>query len=199
VKIGTSKKEIGGHNVGKDGHSEDKEWLAELDREERNNNRKHKSHRDDIDVTIAERDPEDWETYPRAKLLKLSRHEDWLEIIFSQRSQDLHHLTEDEKVSAAIKNLTEKQKQVLHLNIVWQYTTQDIAEMLGTTDRNVRKHREKALEAIRRAVAGSGGEGYAETAAAILGWMIIPTFMIGWAIAKRTYPFLKRKLTRKAA
>jgi hypothetical protein len=152
-----------------------------------------------MDITITERDPKDGETYPKAKLLKLSRNEDWLDIIFSQRHQDLHHLAEDEKVSAAIQNLTDKQKQVLHLNTVWQYTTQDIAEMLHTTDRNIRKHREKALEAIRRAVCGNNGEGYADIAAFILGWIVISTFMIGWAIAKRAYPNLKRKIAGKAA
>ena len=152
-----------------------------------------------MDITITQRNPKEGEAYSKSKILKLSRHEDWLEIIFSKSYRDLHHLVENSEVSAAIKRLTDKQKQVLHLNIVEEYTIQNIAAMLGTTDRNVRKHREKALDFIRQAVSGNSGEGYVSTATAILGWIVIPTFMIGWEIARRAYPRITRLSLGKAA
>jgi DNA-directed RNA polymerase specialized sigma subunit, sigma24 homolog len=182
-----------------DMQAEIRDELTKLDHEEQNNERKHKFHRDGMDITIADRDPEAGEAYPRTKLLKLSRCEDWLESIFSKSYKDLHHLVENSEVSAAIRKLTDKQKQVLHLNIVEEYTIQDIAAMLGTTGRNVRKHREKALDFIRQAVSGNSGEGYVGSVAVILGWVVIPTFMIGWEISKRVYPSVKHNLIQKAA
>lgn len=155
-----------------------------------------------MDTTIADRDPDEGEAYPAVKMLKLSNHEDWIDIIYSRRYQDLHHLVSNPKISAAIESLTDKQKEVLFLHIVHQYTPQEIAAMTKATDRNIRKHKEKALKAIRKAIGvmqDNKAEGYIDATVIILGWLTLPTFMVGWEISKRIYPRLKQTVTGRAA
>ena len=72
-----------------------KDWdgvLEALDQYDKNNNRRHKAHRDDMDVTVVDREPDDAGEfrYPAASLLKLSSPADWLDIIktsFDKRSR----------------------------------------------------------------------------------------------------------------
>lgn len=166
--------------------------LKVLDDYDTNNERRHSDHRADMDVTIADRDPEEGECYRVADLLKLSCWEDWDDIIFSQKPEDLHHLVEEYPTSAALKELSPRQKEILLENIVHGTTTQELADNAGCTVRNITKQRQKALEHVRWLVTGNSGECYPDTAAIILGWMVIPTFMIGWEISKRIYPRIKR-------
>ena len=78
-----------------------------LDRYDENNERRHRSHRDDIDITIPERKADDeQDTYRISDMMRLCCWEDWLDIIFSQKPEDLHQLVEDTKVSRALKELT---------------------------------------------------------------------------------------------
>jgi len=184
---------------------EQEKWQGELDKfhtQVRNNNRRHKEKRDRMDTTIADREPEEDERVPKAKMLKLSNDEDWIDIIYGRKPEDLHQLVSDPKISEAIQGLTFKQKQVLSLNVVHQFTTNEIAQMTGTTDRNVRKHRDKALETIRKAIGllqDNKGEVNMHAALFILLWLTLPTFMVGWEISKRICPKLMRTFTQKAA
>jgi len=184
---------------------EQEKWQGELEKlhtQVRNNNRRHKKKRDRMDTTIADREPEEGERVPKAKMLKLSNDEDWIDIIYGRRPEDLHQLVSDPQISEAIKGLTFKQKQVLSLNVVHQLTTNEIAQMTDTTDRNVRKHRDKALETIRKAIGllqGNKGEVNMHAVLFTLLWLTLPTFMVGWEISKRICPKLMRTFTQKAA
>lgn len=123
-----------------------------LDRYDENNERRHRSHRDDIDITIPERKTDDWrDTYRISDMMRLCCWEDWLDIIFSQKTEDLHHLVEDTKVSQALKGLTPQQKKILLENLVWGFSTKEIAAASGCSMRNVTKHRQKALDQVRQA------------------------------------------------
>lgn len=172
--------------------------LKALDDYDANNERRHSDHRADMDVTIVDRDPEDGECYRVADLLKLSCWEDWDDIIFSQKPEDLHHLVEEYPTSAALKELNPRQKEILLENIVHGTTTQRLADEAGCSVRNITKQRQKALELVHCLVTGNGGECYPDTAAIILGWMVLPTFMIGWEISKRIYPRIKKAFVSAA-
>ena len=172
--------------------------LKVLDDYDTNNERRHSDHRADMDVTIADRDPEEGECYRVADLLKLSCWEDWDDIIFSQKPEDLHHLVEEYPTSAALKELSPRQKEILLENIVHGTTTQELADNAGCTVRNITKQRQKALEHVRWLVTGNSGECYQDTAAIILGWLVLPTFMLGWEISKRIYPRIKRTFVSAA-
>ena len=133
------------------------DWQAviqALDEYDANNERRHSGHRADLDITIADREPREGEPYRVADLLKLSRAEDWDEIIFSQRPEDLYQLVGEYPVSAALRELTPIQKRVLCENVVHGTPTKDIAEMMGCSVRNVTKHRKVALDKIRFLVTG---------------------------------------------
>ena len=172
--------------------------LKVLDDYDTNNERRHSDHRADMDVTIADRDPEKGECYRVADLLKLSCWEDWDDIIFSQKPEDLHHLVEEYPTSAALKELSPRQKEILLENIVHGTTTQELADNAGCTVRNITKQRQKALEHVRWLVTGNSGECYQDAAAIILGWLVLPTFMLGWEISKRIYPRIKRTFVSAA-
>lgn len=167
------------------------EILLELDRVEKNNNRRHKEKRDSMDISIVDQKAENDKRFPAAKMLNPSCDEDWIDIIFGSKAEDLHQLVTDENVSLAIKNLTDCQKEVLFLNIVQQYTTAEIAEMKFTTDRNVRKHRQKAIETIQKVLgilkSKSGSMDVAMSAKILVGMLFWP-FLIGWKIANKIYP-----------
>lgn len=178
--------------------------LLEMDREEQNNERRHRSHRADMDITIADREPEPGEAYCTADILKLSRCEDWDDIIFSQSPSDLYQLVEEYPTSAALKELSPLQEEILLENVVWGIPAKDIAERKNCGTRNITKHRQKALEKIRFLVTGEGlrnrpGEGYISSPTETLCWIIFPTFMIGWEISKRIYPRLKKAVMNRAA
>mgnify|MGYP000105331499 FL=1 len=128
--------------------------LRAMDEFDTNNERRHASHRADMDTTIADREYREGEQYRVADLLKLSRAEDWDEIIFSQRPEDLYQLVEEYPVSAALRELTPAQRRVLFENVVHGSPAKDIAEMMGCSVRNVTKHRKTALDKVRFLVTG---------------------------------------------
>lgn len=131
--------------------------VAVLDQYDRNNHRRHKAHRDDMDITAVDREPDDAGEfrYPAASLLKLSSPADWLDIIYSQNPEDLHQLVTDAAVSEALKGLTLKQKKVLLEHIVWGRSTKEIAEEMQCSMRNIVKHRQTALDRVRQTIAES--------------------------------------------
>lgn len=126
--------------------------VAELDRFDANNERRHKTHRDGMDLTLLDRKAKEGEYFCGNLLLKLCRANDWIDIIFSQDPEDLYHLVEDETISAALRELTPVQKKVLLDNIVYRFPAENLAKEAGCSTRNITKHRQKALDAIRRAV-----------------------------------------------
>ena len=126
--------------------------MAELDRFDANNERRHTAHRDGMDLTLLDRKAKEGEYFCGNRLLKLCRANDWIDIIFSQDPEDLHHLVEDETISAALRELTPVQKKVLLDNIVHRFPAENLAKEAGCSTRNITKHRQKALDAIRRAV-----------------------------------------------
>ena len=88
-------------------------------------------------------------------LLRICRSDTgWLEWIFSKKCSDLHQLVGSKCISAALKNLTYRQKQVLFLLYVHGFSTEDAVAMLGSSARNIRKHKERALKNIRKYLSG---------------------------------------------
>ena len=73
----------------------------------------------------------------------------WLDQIYSQTADGLGQLMEDGKLTKAIEQLTNLQREVLFLHYVKRYTIDEIAEMLGSSPRNIRKRRQTALEKVR--------------------------------------------------
>ena len=126
--------------------------MQTLDQFDKNNDRRHKSNRDDFDITLPERKADDGQdTYRISDMMRLCCWKDWIDIIFSQEPEDLHHLVEDPKVSQALKELTPQQKKILLANLVWGYSTKELAQANGCSVRNITKHRQKALEQVRQA------------------------------------------------
>ena len=123
----------------------------------------------------------------------------WLEEIFSQDPEDLHQLVSSGKLAKAIQALTAHQRNILFLSAIQQMKTKEIAEMLGTSCRNILDVLDRTYRRIKAIMSSQRGEGYVPTCARALGWLTIPTFMFGWEISKRIYPPLKRKVLSLAA
>lgn len=177
-----------------------KNWKAvfdELNGELRNNDRKHDEHRDDMDTTIVDRQPEENEIFSGTKMLKLSNDEDWLDIIYSRKPEDLQELVTDEAVSKAIRKLTLPQKEILFLNVIHLFKTSEIAAARGVSERNIRKIRQRALESLRKTletVSSRRAEGTVGAGALMLVGVICWPFMVGWLVADWIYPKLKAKI-----
>lgn len=129
------------------------EVLAELDHFDENSERRHREHRDDRDMTLLDRQHCEGE-YGFVGLRSLCRTEDWDEIIFSQDPEELYQLVEEYPVSAALRELTLRQKEILLKNIVRGMPTKDLAKESGCSVRNITKQRQRALEQVRWLVTG---------------------------------------------
>lgn len=125
-----------------------------LDDYDRNNDRRHEDHRDDFDFSCLNGGICADGHYQIPERLKLYKEDDWLDIIFSRTASDLPNLVTEYPVSAAIRELTPQQQEILRLNIVFRIPAKDIAKQMGCTTRNITKQRQKALEKIRLLVAG---------------------------------------------
>ncbi len=144
-------------NLTADQRNEILKWetiLDDLDHIEDLNERRHKGKRDLIDLSLMECD--DCEEFIATKiLLRICRSDSsWLEWIFSKKASDLHQLAGNEHVSNALQNLTYRQKQVLFLLYVHGFSTEEAAAKLGSSTRNIRKHKERALKNIRKYLSG---------------------------------------------
>jgi DNA-directed RNA polymerase specialized sigma24 family protein len=62
---------------------------------------------------------------------------------------EMHHLVEDRDISRLINKATDKQKEVFFWRILCRLSTTKIAELLGMTDRNVRKLIDLMVKNIR--------------------------------------------------
>lgn len=125
-----------------------------LDHFDANNERRHKEHRADMDISVVDCGPNDGKYCEFANLLRLSTPDDWLDAIYSREPEDLYQLVEEYPASEALRELTSAQKQVLFMNIVHRMSAKEIAAVLNCSVRNVTKHRQKALEHIRFLVTG---------------------------------------------
>ena len=125
-----------------------------LDDYDRNNDRRHGDHRDDFDFSCLNGGASADGHYQIPNKLKLYKEDDWLDIIFSQTASELPNLVTEYPVSAAMRELTPQQQEILRLNIVFGIPTRDIAKQMGCTTRNITKQRQKALEKIHFLVTG---------------------------------------------
>ena len=126
-------------------------WKAELDadyeREQRRELRHRKDHLDDMDITMLDRENDDCRLNT-SKAPRITSDLDYLDLIFTQRPEDLHEVVTDEALITAIKKLTRCQKDVLFLSMQPHTKTKQAAENLGSTPRNIRKHLAKARRKI---------------------------------------------------
>jgi DNA-directed RNA polymerase specialized sigma24 family protein len=83
-----------------------------------------------------------------SKAQRITSDLDYLDLIFTQRPEDLHEVVTDEALIAAIKKLTRCQKDALFLRMQPHTKTKQAAEDLGSSPRNIRKHLAKAREKI---------------------------------------------------
>ncbi|GFI61086.1 hypothetical protein IMSAG049_00239 [Clostridiales bacterium] len=144
-------------NLTADQRNEILKWetiLDELDHTEALNERRHKGKRDLLDLSLMECD--DCEEFIATKiLLRICRSDSgWLEWIFSKKASDLYQLVGSESISNALQSLTYQQKQVLFLLYVRRFSTEEAAAKLGSSSRNIRKHKERALKNIRKCLSG---------------------------------------------
>ncbi len=77
--------------------------LAELDLHHRNEERRHKAHRADLDITLMERMAEDGDTYRQKDLMQPGRQEELDEYIFSRDPEDLPQLMGDYPVCESVE------------------------------------------------------------------------------------------------
>lgn len=185
--------------------AEAKEWAAShadeleaLDKEHESLRRRTKKHQDGREFEIAELDQ--FRSSSGSSKGQPHRPDNkWLEEIYSQRPEDLHQLVSSDKLAKAIQGLTDLQKKVLFMSAIKEMKTKEIAETLGTSSRNILDMLKRTYKRIKTIMNDPRGEGYIDTCSRILGWITIPTFMLGWEISKRIYPPLKRKVLNLAA
>ena len=122
--------------------------LKEFDHAEELNDRKHCREERRVDCEMSALDMSHMRTRIPDKFKELSHSDNWLDVIFSQRSEDLHELMTDDELIKAVKGLSEKRKEVLFYRAVWKYSTTETAAALGVSDRNVRKLYARAIKEI---------------------------------------------------
>lgn len=90
--------------------------IKEFDKADALNNRKHrrKDRWHEFDLTMLDSAQDEAISIP-PKFKEFSNSDNWDDIIFSQRPEDLHELTTD----SAVKALSDKRKEVLFYRGVW--------------------------------------------------------------------------------
>jgi len=172
--------------------------LEELDKKHESTRRWIKEHQDGRELQIAELSFfQSSKGRSNGQVYKPENR--WLEEIFSQDPEDLHQLVSSGKLAKAIQALTAHQRNILFLSAIQQMKTKEIAEMLGTSCRNILDVLDRTYRRIKAIMSSQHGEGYVPACARALGWLTIPTFMFRWEISKRIYPPLKRKVLSLAA
>ena len=123
--------------------------IKEFDKADALNDRKHcrRERRHEFDLTVLDAVQDEAVSIPR-EFTAYSSPDNWEDIIFSQKPEDLHELLTDEDLINAVKGLSDKRKEALFYRGVWRYTPQEIGRFKGVSDRNVRKLYEKAIKEI---------------------------------------------------
>jgi len=125
----------------------EKENELELERERKHRN----AHLDGVDITLLDR-KNDGCQLDTTKALRITSDLDYLDLIFTRRPEDLHEVVTDDALSAAIKRLTACQKEALFLRMQPHTKTKQVAEDLGSSPRNIRKHLAKARKTILKQI-----------------------------------------------
>lgn len=180
--------------------AEVREWAAShsdeleaLDKKHESTRRWIKKYQDGREFEITELD-QYRSGNDRNKGLPYKPDNKWLEEIYSQRPEDLYQLVSSEKLAKAIQGLTEHQRNVLFMSAIQEMKTKEISEVLGTSCRNILDVLERTYKRIKALMNSQHGEGDVAVCRMVLGWITIPTFMLGWEISNRIYPPLKRKV-----
>jgi DNA-directed RNA polymerase specialized sigma24 family protein len=127
--------------------------IAELDRWDYNANQREEAHgflcANVIEVVENSMNPEFKKKVRRLMSPRRSQDDIFLEKIFNS-PQDLHEMVSNESLIEPIRNLTALQKEMLYYRIVKGDTTKKLAAEHNMTDRNVRKHIQRAIAAITK-------------------------------------------------
>lgn len=173
--------------------AEAREWAAShsdeletLDKKDESIRRRIKKYQDGREFEVAELD-QYRSGNGKNKGLPYKPDNKWLEEIYSQRPEDLYQLVGLEKLAKAIQGLTEHQRNVLFMSAIQEMKTKEIAQALGTSCRNILDVLERTYKRTKALMKSQGGEGYIAACRIVLGWITIPTFMLGWEISKRIY------------
>ena len=118
-----------------------------------NNDRKHfrSERRDRYNITTMGNafDPDNMGSYIPKRLLKVCKAKDWDEIIFTGEVENLRDIAMDRSLAYILRKLPQAQQEVFYYRVIEGYTAQEIADIKGTSSRNIRKLYEKALNHIR--------------------------------------------------
>ncbi|MCL2838065.1 MAG: sigma-70 region 4 domain-containing protein [Oscillospiraceae bacterium] len=130
-----------------------KELEESCDNADFNNDRKHfrSERRDRYNITTMGNafSPDNMESYIPKRLLKACKAKDWDEIIFTGEVDNLTDIAMDRSLAYILQELPQAQREVFYYRVVEGYTAQEIADIKGTTTRNIRKLYEKSLNRIR--------------------------------------------------
>jgi len=127
-----------------------KQLLTKWHTQEKNKERSHSRKRDFRTLEKLETPKmTEKERYKPSPITKLRFQERFEDIIFSQSPCDLHELVSDGTLSRIIEGLTPSQKEALFHIAALRYTTAETAELLGVSERNIRKLYATALYHIR--------------------------------------------------
>ena len=85
--------------------------IQALEHFDANNERRHKEHRANMDISVVDCGPNDGEYCEFANLLRLSTPDDWLDAIYSREPEDLYQLVEEDPVIEALRELTSAQNR----------------------------------------------------------------------------------------
>ena len=75
----------------------------------------------------------------------------FLDLIFDC-PYEIHQIATDPIISKALASLSEEQKEIIHLKVIRQYRTEDIAAMRGQSRQNINKVYRNAMKKVRKAI-----------------------------------------------
>lgn len=123
--------------------------VAQMDKDDENNERRHQNHRANFDMTVLDRGTDEDNQYIPSEFTKLYFSQPLLDEIFSAKFVDLHQLPRFGVISCAIAELTDNRKEVLFLKVVQKFTETEIAEYKGVSQSSVSQLYKKAIAHIR--------------------------------------------------
>jgi len=122
--------------------------VEQMDKDDENNERRHKSHRADFDITVLDRGTDEEHKCIPSEFTRIRFSEPLLDQIFSKRFEDLHELPHSEIVSGAISEMPDNYKEILFLKAVQKLTQKEIAEIKGVSQSSVSQLYKKAIKYI---------------------------------------------------
>ena len=126
--------------------------IAELDLQDASRERwerLHESLQSEVrNMYNAEKGSEKAEIYRQYKF-STTQNIPFEDLIFDS-PDDLHEMVTDKIHNEPLKNLTDKQRQALYYNVACLISSADLPVLLGTSERNIRKHKESAVKKIQK-------------------------------------------------